>query len=320
MRRFISIVLIVFFLLVPGLYAEDNNRIVAHVNEDLITLYELNNKIEELTGKTCEELKSSLTEQEFFDIRDKVLDRMISDKLAWEKIKELELVPTKEQIDSYVENIKEHNKWTQEDVVAQLEKEGMTYENFRKELREDLGQRNLVDVQVKEKTVITEEKMLEYYELHKKEYEKPGGVHIASIFLVPGSLGMEIEKTELQEKGKDILERLKKGEDFSDLAREFSNGPGVEDGGDLGNIPLTDIDPKIMEVVDSLKEGEVSSLINMGNRFQIIKLVEKNETAWVPFDEVKDKIGDLLYTNEMEKRYNEYMEGLKKESYIKKTL
>ena len=92
----------------------------------------------------------------------------------------------------------------------------------------------------------------------------------------------------MKEKGKDILERLKNGESFADLARKFSNGPGAKEGGDLGNITLKDIDPKILEVINSLKDGEVSSLIDMGNRFQIFKLIKKTETEWVPFEEVKD--------------------------------
>ena len=316
MRIFLSTILVTFFLVAPDLFAENNNRVVAFVNDDLITLYELNNKIEELTGKTCKELQSE-NEQEFFLLREKILDRMVTDKLAWQKIKELELVPSKEEIDRYVENIKEHNQWTQEDLVAQLEKEGMTFDKFREKLTEDMGGRTLIDVEVREKTVITEEQIAEYYEANKKEYEKPGRVHIASIFLVPGSSGIENEADELQKKGKEILTRLEKGEAFADLAREFSNGPGAEEGGDLGNIPMTDVDPKIMEVINSLKEGEVSSLIDMGNRFQIIKLIKKTETDWVSFEELKDNIAELLYNKEMEKRYTEYMDELKKDSYIK---
>jgi len=319
MRIFTSIILITFFLLVTELYAETKNRAVAFVNDDLITLYELNNRIEEFTGKTSEELQS-INEQEFFDIREKVLERMITDKLAWEKIIELEFVPTREHVDSYIENIKQNYKLTQEDLIAGLKKEGITLKKFRRDKREELGIRTLVDEEIRRKIVITQEQLIEYYESHKKEYEKPGGVHLASIFLVPDSSGIENQADELLEKGKDILARLKKGETFADLASEFSNGPGAQEGGDLGNIPLTDVDPKIMEVINSLKDGEVSSLIDMGNRFQIIKLIKKTEIDWVPIEEVREDINDLLYNKEMEKRFDEYMEGLKKDSYIKKIL
>lgn len=312
MRVFISAILIAFFLLVPDLYAETNNRVVAFVNDDMITLYELNNTIEERTGKTCEELRSA-NEQEFFTIREKILDMMITERLEKEKIKELELEASKEQVDSYIESIKSSNKLTQEDLVAQLEKEGMTYDKFRKKLKEELSRRNLIETEIADKTIISEDKIAEYYEAHKEEYKKPGKAHIASIFLVPAPSNPD----DIEQKGKDILARIKKGEDFAELARKYSNGPGAEEGGDLGEITLADVDPKILEVINSLKEGEVSSLIDMGSRLQIIKLIKKIDTEWTPLEEVKDNIGDLLYRKEMEKRYNEYMTELKNNSYTK---
>ena len=319
MRIFISTILITFFLVIPELFAATNNRVVAFVNDEVITLYELNNMIEEATGKTSEELQAE-NEEKFFDFRKKILEKMMDTKLEKEKIKELELEPSKEQVDNYVENIKRQNKITQEDLIAQLEKDGMPYEKFRERLKEELGRRNLVDREIREKMIISEEQMKEYYESHKKEYEKPGKAHIAIIFLIPASSGIQNQSDELQEKGNDILERLKKGEAFADLARKFSNGPGAKEGGDLGNITLKDVDPKILEVINSLKDGEVSSLIDMGNRFLIVKLIKKTDTEWVPFEEVKDNINETLYYQEMDKRYEKYMEELKKESYLKVVL
>ncbi|MBN2418884.1 MAG: peptidylprolyl isomerase [Deltaproteobacteria bacterium] len=316
MRIFISTIFIIFLLLVPETFAESKNRMVAFVNDDVITLFALNTRIEEVTGKTGEELQAA-NEEEFFEIRKKVLDSMVLEKLMRDKIKELELTPPREQIESIIENIKERNKMTQEDLVAELEKEGLTFEKFREKLIDDQGRRNLIETQIVEKIVIGEDKIREYYEAHKKEYEKPGKAHIASIFLVPGAAGMEVEAEDLQKKGEDIIARLQKGEAFADLAGKFSNGPGAKEGGDLGEIALADVDPKILEVINTLKEGEVSQLINMGNRFQIIKLVKKIETEWIPIEEVKDNIYELLSNQEIEKRYEEYMTELKNNSYIK---
>ena len=316
MRIFISAILITFFLVVPELFAANNNRVVAYVNNEVITLYELNNMIEEATGKSCEEMQTE-NKEEFFRVRKLLLERMMDEKLEKEKIKELDLEPSREQVDNYIENIKQERKMTQEDLIAQLEKEGMTYEKFRERIKDELGHSNLIDREIREKMILSEEQMREYYDAHKKEYEKPGKAHIAIIFLIPGSSENQDQTDELREKGKDILERLKKGEAFADLARKFSNGPGAEEGGDLGNITLKEVDPKILEVINSLKDGEISSLIDMGSRFLIIKLIKKTETEWIPFEEVKDDINEEIYYQEMEKRYDKYMEELRKNNYIK---
>ena len=317
MRVLISLILVSFFLLAPELYAANSNRVVAHVNDDVITLYELNKKIEELTGKTCEEMQAA-DEQEFFDTRDEILDLLIDEKLADEKIKELELEATPQDIDNYIEMIKEENKWTQEVLVSYLKKEGLTYDKFREKLKVDIERDRLIDREIREKLIISEEDIAEYYLSNKTEYSKPGTAHIASIFLVPDSPGEQNQKDILMQKGKEILARLEKGEDFSALAGEFSNGPGAKEGGDLGNIRLADVDPKILEVIDSLKEGEVSPLIDFGSRIQIIKLIKKNEAEWVPLEEVKDDIYKKLYRMEIEKRITEYMAELKENCYMKK--
>ncbi len=319
MRVFISLIFILFFYPAPQLSAENNNRVVAFVNDDVITLYELNNKIEEVTGKTSDEMKSE-NEQQFFKTRDEILDLLIEDTLAKQKIKELDLETTQEEVDSYLEMLKKNNKITQEELIAQLKREGMSYDKFREKIKEEMERRNLIDREVRSKVIISTEEIAQYYESHKKDFEKPGEVHIASIFLVPDSPEDPSQLDNLQEKGKKILSRLEKGEEFGVLAREFSNGPGAAEGGDLGNIRISDVDPKIMEIIKSLKDGETSSLINMGNRIQIIKLIKKFETEWVPLEEAEESIYEKIYDTEMEKRYNDFMALLKKNCYMKKIL
>ena len=313
--RIFLFTIIAFFLLIPESFAETNNRAVAKVNDDVITLYELNSEIEALSGKTCEELQAE-NEQEFFNIRSQILDGLITEKLIKEKARELEVEATREQVDDYIESIKKKYKITQEELVAQLEKEGLSYKKWRKGKKSELDAHRLFDREIREKMIVTEDDIAEYYESHKKEYEKPGKAHIASIFLVQDSSGAQ-DSSYMQKKGEEILARLKKGDSFSDLAREFSNGPGAEDGGDLGNITLTDVDPKILEVIYSLKEGEVSSLIDMGNRLQIIKLIKRSEAEPVPLEEIKEDIARSLYNEEWQKRSQEYIDELKKDSYIK---
>ncbi len=319
MRITISSVVFSLLLLAQVVSAETGNRAVAFVNDDVITLYELNNRIEELTGKTSEELQSA-DEQQFFKTREEILDLIIEERMLKEKVKELEIEITAEDIDNYIEYVKQNNKLTQEDLVEQLKHEGITYEKFRGKVKDDLERRNLVEREIREKLIITEEQIAAYYESNKKTYEKPGTAHIASIFLVPDKQDSQAELDELKKKGEAIIERISRGEKFEELAKEFSNGPGAKDGGDLGTINLTDVDPKILEVINYLKDGEVSKPVDMGNRIQIVKLIKKVETNYTPLEDVKEEIHEALYNNEMEKRYNEYTSSLMKSSYVKKML
>jgi peptidyl-prolyl cis-trans isomerase SurA len=182
----------------------------------------------------------------------------------------------------------------------------------------DLERRNLIDAEITSKLIITEEEQLDYYRNNSKDYEKEGKVHIASIFLVSDGTGSDIDR--LREAGIEILGRLKKGELFGELARKFSRGPGAEDGGDLGNIPVSQIDPQIYNVIKDMEDGDVSELINRGNSIQIIKLIERIEKSLIPFEEVREKIYETIYNEEMEKRYRAWAEKLREGFYIKKIL
>ncbi|MFC1839691.1 peptidylprolyl isomerase [Thermodesulfobacteriota bacterium] len=317
MKTLLVIIILSILTMVTPSFAENSNRVVAFVNDDVITLHELNTRIQELTGKTSEELRSEAGE-DFFLIREEILDVIVDERLIKAKIKELDIGVTKDQVDNYIEYRKEAMKMTHEDLVKQLKAQGVSYETFYEGMKMDLERNKLIDAEIRSKLIITGEELLEYYRNHRKDYEKDNTVRIASIFLVSDSTASDIDS--LKKKGKEILERLKKGEKFEALAREFSKGPGAEDGGDLGNIPVSQIDPQIYNVIKGLEEGDVSELINRGNSIQIIKLVDRMEDAVVPFEEVRDEIYQTLYGEEIEKRYKAWNEELRKSVYIKKVL
>jgi peptidyl-prolyl cis-trans isomerase SurA len=154
------------------------NRVVAVVNDDVITLYELNEKIKEMTGIEPEDLRSR-DEIKFLEARRKVLELLIDGKIAQEKIKELEIEVTPAQVDAAIERIKQDNRWTQEDLLARLRKQGTTYENYHDTIKEELERIRLINFEVKSKIVIREEEVRQYYERHMEQFSSEGEVHLA---------------------------------------------------------------------------------------------------------------------------------------------
>lgn len=317
MKTFLTIILFSILTMVTPSFAQNSNRVVAFVNDDVITLHELNNRIIELTGKTSEELRS-VAGDNFFEVREEILDLIIDEKLISAKLEELGVEITKSEVDDYIEYRKKLMKMTQEDLEKSLKERGITYKEFYKSMKSDLERSNLIDNEITSKLIITEDDLLDYYRENRKDYEKDPKVHIASIFLTSDGISSDLEG--LKQQGKEILERLKKGEKFDALAKEFSRGPGAEDGGDLGDIPVAQIDPQIYNIIKDLEEGDVSEPINRGNSIQIIKLIERVENAVIPFEEVKDEIHQTMYNAEIEKRYQAWLTELRDSFYIKKIL
>ncbi len=296
--------------------AEIFNRVVAIVNDEVITLYELNQKIKEITGREADDLRTQ-DESKFLKTRRSVLALLIDEKIAREKIRELGIRVTSGQVDAAIEGLKQDYQWTHEDLMARLNKQGTTYEKYRDTIKEELERVRLIHFEVKSKIVIREEESREYYDSHLEQFSSEGQVHLAGIFLMREDPENERELRELSQKGGDILARLKEGEDFGELAKEFSQGPGADEGGDLGLFKTDQLDPQLKKIVEGIPEGEVSNLIIAANGIQIIKLIKNQKKEVKPFEEVKGAIYGLLYREEVNRRYMTWIGQLRKMSYTK---
>ncbi len=122
---FIFSVIIVLILFRP-VSSEIFNRVVAVVNDEVITLHELNQKIKEMTGLTPEDLRLR-GEETYLQTRRRVLELLIDDRIAQEKIQELGINVASRQIDEAIEKIKQDNQWTHEDLMAKLKKSGVGF-------------------------------------------------------------------------------------------------------------------------------------------------------------------------------------------------
>jgi len=312
----LAAILILMFCFAKNSPAEISNRLVAIVNNDVITLYALNNRIEELTGQTSEAIKEK-DEETFIDIRSQTLERMINETLTHEKALELKIEISQEEIDSYIESIKKDNKLTQEDLIANLKKEGITLEAYRKQIQEELERSQLIDYEVKSKAIILEGQLQKYYQEHIDEFKNEERVRLAGIVLTAQDQDNKDESTDLTKKGEIILARLRKGEDFGALAKEFSQGAGADEGGELGEFNTAQIDPELKKVVDKLSDGDVSNLIRRQNGIQIIKLIKRYGGEIRPFEEVRNKIYETIYNEELNKRYTTWIKDLRDKSFTR---
>lgn len=303
----------------PGFHhaaGETLNRVVAIVNDDLVTLYELNKKIQALTGLTPVELRGQ-NEENYYKVRSQILELLIDEKITRGKIQEMGIEVDQKEIDNAIEKMKSDNKWTQEDLVSRLQSEGLSLEKYRENMKGELERIRLVNLEVRSRILIRKEMMTQYYEENKDRFNEEMKVHLASIFLLPKNPDDEKESLEIEKKGGDILARLKAGEDFKDLARKFSQGPGAEDGGYLGVFKLDELNPGLKKILEVIPEGGFSDLIIMPKGIQIIMMVKKDGGKAKSFEDVEDAIYGILYQEEIDKRYKAWIKELRERSYTK---
>ncbi len=301
---------------VPAVHAQNANRIVAFVNDDVITLYELHNKIREMTGYDVTLLRERNPRQ-YHDTRRMVLERLIEDRIAQNKIQEIGIQVGESEVDGAIDRIKRENRWTENDLESMLKSQGLSREEYRERIKQEIQRHKLVDFEVKSRIIVRDEDIEAYYEENKDQFQRKPGVELSTIFLLHKNPGDSQAAAELETKAADILDRLRKGADFGRMAVAHSDGPAAKEGGYLGRFDPDQLEPEVREIIDKTPEGGVSDLIIKPNGIQIVKVLDKGGTGVVPLERARDAIHRILLNEEMERRYDKWIEGLKEKAYTR---
>ena len=308
---------LIVFALPPGhVCAEITNRIVASVNNDIITLQELNTSIKRLTGLTPKDLQQR-NEEKFHELRRTVLNEMINEKIAQQEIAKLQLTVTDKDVQASIERVKEDNNLTQEQLIASLKAEGTSFEEYKERIKKDIEHIRLVNREVRSKIVVTDEDIRRYHENNAEEYRQVHELRLARIFLRVRDPDNAEEIARVRTAGRKILQELSSGSDFFEMARKYSQGPGAPEGGDLGWIALDQVETKLREAIAKLSPGEYTDLHPASSGFQIIKVVEEKKGGVSPLEEVRDDIYSKLLKKKVEEKYAAWIKELREKSYIK---
>jgi peptidyl-prolyl cis-trans isomerase SurA len=291
------------------------DRIVAIVNDDIITLSELEFMIEPY----IDQIKSrnyppDREKQMMFKVREDFLNQLINQKLTDQQIAKANIQVSDLEIDEMIERLKESRFLTEEELRAELLKQGLTLEEYRKRMKEQALRHRLVNFEIKSKIVITEEDIREYYDSQPEIFGGEVSYHLRNIILtVP--IGSDKERVREQMGG--IIEKLKQGESFESLAKQYSQSPLAKTGGDLGTFKMTSLSPQIKTAIKDLDEGEYTAILDTDQGFQIFYVQEILRTGGKTFEEVSEDIGEKLYNDIVNRRFESWLKDLRKQSHIK---
>ncbi len=298
--------------------AETVDRIVAVVNDDVITLIELNKVVKPYIEKirTLGYLPDK-EKQLIYKVRESMLDRLIDEKIEDQEIKREKVEVSEHQVDQAIEKIKETNYYTDEDLRAGLAKEGLTMEEYRKQIKEQILRAKLVSLNVKSKIVITKEDIKAYYEKHLDQYGGKKKYHLRNIIMTvpdPTDSNKQLDiKTEMDE----IFKKLKAGQSFEDLAKKYSQSPTASDGGDLGLFDFDSLSPQLQEAINKIKPGGFTPVLDTDQGFQIFYLQKIVKTPGKPLKAVSPEIERILYDKTTDQKYRDWIQSLREKAVIK---
>lgn len=326
--KLVLMYLTTLFLFLPWtVSAQLIDRVVAVVDDDVITLSELDETGKEYLNKVRENTPLESRDTALMMAREKLLDTLIEQLLISKKAKQGGIeISDKEFEAAYKKNVAGLNL-SQEQLLQKLQESGLSEKNYKDNMRNQMLRDKLVLFEVRSKVIVTEEMTLNYYENDYVHETTGGGYYILQMGFSweqkqgadPGKMDKAAARIRAEEARQLVIE----GADFSEIAKKNSNLPSAADGGDLGLFQEDEMAPYMRDAILPLKAGELSEIIETPDGFQFFKLVSFQDGDIVyqaPYYEVKENIQKKLFEEKFKQEFRNWVDEIKKGAYIKKML
>ena len=299
--------------------AEVTDRIVAVVNDEVITLVELNRGFEPYAKNIEVNYKGNDKEATLQQNKKVFLQRLIDQLLIEQQAKKAGAgftAVSDEDVMNVVKDMLAKNNLSMENYVKKLAAEGNSLEAVKKEISGQMLRMRLLRREVQSKILVTDEEIGEYYEKNRQDYEGKEAVRIKQILLPVAADADKKTRDSVKEQARQLRERISQGEPFEILAAQYSKGPAAAQGGDIGFVERGVMVPEAEKAAFSLPAGQVSDVIETEMGFHIIAVVDKRGAGLKPLPAVRNEIKAKIEDEKVTKKYDEWIEDLRKKSFI----
>ncbi len=296
------------------------DRVVAIVNEDLITLSELRETA----------LSLDPTSEQKMDDRT-VLNQMVDSKIFEQEANRRGITVSEEELDASIEQIRLKYNLTEDQMTEVLKKQNLTPQSFREQWRVQTLGSKLLESQLRNKIVVTDEEIKKYYEQNYGSIDYSAGlaetyqeeeVEIAHILISP-------DTPNAQDKANEIAQKAKSGDNFATLAREYSDDSFTADkGGNLGTFKKGDLIEPLEVAVERTPEGEVTGPVQSPAGYHVLKVLNRTSsggnknTDSEPTEELaiskteKEEIRQIIHRQKAEEQLKTWLTELREKAYV----
>ena len=306
-RLLIALAALLLQLMLAGTgVAEVVDRIVAEVNNEIITMSELENMAK--TVETQAGVKPKGPEEK--KMQREMLEALIDRKLARAEAKRRGIVVADKEIDAAMAQFKQRNNIADDEAFAKgLAQAGLSVKEFKQQLTDQMTQERLLVVVAGTKASVSD---AEVRRLYDQRFKKGGTqVHIVTLRMPFPPGATEAQKDEIKQKAETIVGAIKRGESLAAAAGQFSLKPS-----DVGFVAQSDLEPRLAEYLDQLKPKEVAPILTQEG-IQLMQVLGRRSGEARPFEEAAPEIRRILQQQEMEKYFGEWVKTLREKAHIK---
>lgn len=335
MFKKISLLLSALLLVTIALHADNIvDEIVARVNDDIITRSDL----EKAKQSSLDELKQrdpSNWQAQWDKAQKNLLRDLIDQQLLLQKGKDLGITGETDVIKRLNQMRQQMGLASIDDLEKEAQKQGVSFEDFKEQIRIGAVTQQVIGQEVGSKlgSQITTEDIKAWYDKHQKELEGPEEVALSEIMVSTQPKAEDKDKQQgatqdqsaaedpakvaaAEAKANQLLDELKKGAKFDELAKKNSDGPTAAQGGTLGDFKRGELAKDLEDKTFSLKAGENTGVIRTKQGFIILKVTAHRPAGVPPLNEISERIKEAIYSERLEPAARAYLTKLREQAYI----
>lgn len=310
----------------PSLLDADQMKIVAVVNDEVITQAELDRALTPALGQLQQEFGPEELAAKSQTLRETILQQMIEERLMLQEARHPRpvevskgrigtpqpIVTSDEEVEEVLAKAQARFK-NPEEFSEALSQQGMTLDDLKARYQDQITIQKLIEREVRSRVAISPAEITAVYQAHAEAFFLPPAVQVATIFIRPKD---SLDAARAYATAQDLRRRLSQGEDFYDLAGRYSDGPNAKTGGRIGFLEKGKSLPEIDEALFSLKAGEISPVVKTQTGFHLFRVEAIRPARQLELTEVQDRIRQQLFQEKMSAQYREWIEKLKADAYI----
>jgi peptidyl-prolyl cis-trans isomerase SurA len=288
--------------------------IAAQVGNDIVLISEVMQRVGPIEARMR---AADAPPVEIAKLRAAGLEKLIEARLIEQTVRRAELYASDEDTDQAIDAIARDNGITREQLEQSVVAQGLTFEQYRKQIKDEIERRKVIGAMVGSKVHVEEDEVRALYD-QRFAHQPEGGVtvHLRQILVTFGSVVPRDEKAVCGEVHQ-ARDRILGGEAFEKVAEEISEVAPAQ-GGDIGWLHTDSLASWMSEVVDQLKDGETSGVIELPFGCSLLKLLERREFQPVSYEEAKDRLQVEIYEQRIDKEFRKWLEEMRAQTFIER--
>ncbi len=297
------------------------DRVVAVINGQVITLSELEERARPILDQYLHDDGSPKDMQsKRMEILARLLPQLIDEYLVQQEVKKRGIVVSEQEVQRAIDRICKENSMSLDEFKSRLRAEGLSMEQYREQIRQQIERSKLIGAEVSSKIVVTDEQVRSYLEKNGGHRSYKGPYYtLDQICVTPSNPDDPVAVKEAKARAEKALEELKRGRPFAKVAKMYSSLPSAKDGGRLGVFSMDEMAPFVKKAVRDLKPGQFSDVIKTPMGWQILHLDKisrtgpRQEFSRAQIEDAREK----LYRKQLNARFEEWLGELRSKSAIR---